>query len=77
MVGQRLRWVSVVLFSLISNIMHFFENINVSLLAFKSIININITDDSPGWDPMCTICMKQFHLGHLGFRNLGFMNRVA
>lgn len=77
MVGQRLRWVSVVLFSLISNKMHFFENINVSLLAFKPIININITDDSPVWDPMCTICMKQFQLGHLGFRNLGFTNRVA
>ena len=71
MVGQRLRWVSVVLFSLISNKMHFFENINVSLLAFKPIININITDDSPVWDPMCTMCMN------LGFRNLGFMNRVA
>ena len=37
--------------------------IYVSSLAFKSVISINTTEDYPGWDPVYTICVKQFHSG--------------
>ena len=45
------------------------ENIHVSSLAFKSIIGINATEDSPGCEPVFTICIKPFYNGILGFKS--------
>ena len=62
-------WVSALYFFCLANSKCNVENIHISSLTFKSIIDINATEDSPGCEPVCTICIKPFHNGLLGFKS--------